>query len=181
MKDDFTRTLRDDPTGPEVTAYLEQVLEGFAVDRHDLENEAVRQMTLAKGAATEYVGAIAQLQEAECRRDNMYALLIDAERGQGEKLTETALKHRVIRDPRMVTVETSFQNATVRMEAAKLALKLFWERGENIRALLFSRNTEMRALGAPASGGGTSSSINPNAPAAGDLTRRATAKYSKKG
>lgn len=178
MDKEFSRSLRDDPTGPEVTAFLEQVLEGFAVDRSNLEDECVNQMTLAKGAGTEYIRAIAVLADVEAKRDSMLAMLTETERGTGEKMTETALKQRVVRDPRMVGIETSFQNATVRMEAAKLALKLYWERGENIRALLFSRNTEMRALGAPASGGGTSSAL---APVAGDLTRRANAKYSKKG
>ena len=180
MDNEFSRTMRDDPSGPELIAYLETVLGGMAIDRHKLEDEAVNQMSMAKGAGSEFIKATQQLADAEGKRDNMYATLADEARGTGEKFaTEAALKARVNRDPRMVKADTAHQNAVNRLEAAKLVMKFYWERGENIRALLFSRNTEMRALGAPASGGGTTSALT--APAAGDLTRRANAKYTKKG
>lgn len=179
MENEFTRTLRDDPQGPSISAFLEATLENFRVDRTRLEDEAVAQMDLAKGAGSEYIAASAEFKEAEQARDAMFFELAEAERGTGERMTETALKQRVSKDPRMAKLNDAMNRAELRFESAKLALKFYWERGENIRALLFSRNTEMRALGAPGSGGGTSSALE--SPKAGDITRRASAKYGKKG
>lgn len=175
---EFSRTLRDDPTGPNIMEFLEQTLDSFHVNRAQLEDEAVRQMTLCRDAATEYVAAVAAFKEAEHARDLLFSDLAENERGTGEKLTETAIKQRVARDPRMAEMASKHRNAEVRVEAAKLAMKLYWERGENIRALLFSRNTEMRALGAPTLGSGGMSSALPQP---GDLTKRVGAKYGKKG
>lgn len=176
---EFTRTLRDDPQGPSIFEFLETTLENFRVDRSRLEDEAVSQMDLAKGAGVEYIAAQAEFKDAEQKRDAMFFEIAEAERGTGEKMTETALKQRVNKDARMVRLNEAVTRGELRLEAAKLALKFYWERGENIRALLFSRNTEMRALGAPASGGGTTSSLD--GPKAGDITRRASAKFGKKG
>lgn len=172
------RPLRDDPTGPEIGAFLEHTLGTLTIDRDRLEDEAVRQMDLSRNAGTEYINALDAHASAEAEHENLLATLCEAERGTGERMTETALKQRIARDPRMAAVAKTLQNAATRLEAARLALKFYWERGEMIRALLFSRNTEMRALGAPASGGGTSSALV--APAAGELTRRASAKYGNK-
>lgn len=178
MRAKDNRPLREDPTGPEIGIFLEHTLGTLTIDRSNLEDEAVRQMDLARNAGTEYIAALDANAQAEAKQEAMLANLCEAERGTGERMTETALKQRVARDPRMAGLIAAAQNAEIRLEAARMALKFYWERGEMIRALLFSRNTEMRALGAPASGGGTSSSLG--TPAAGDLTKRASAKYSKK-
>lgn len=179
MENEFTRTLRDDPEGPNITAFLETTLENFRVDRARLEDEAVNQLDLAKACGLEFIQAQGAFTEAEQKRDAMFFDIAEAERGTGERMTETALKQRVNKDARMSQLNATVARAELRFEAAKIALKFYWERGEMIRALLFSRNTEMRALGAPASGGGTSSALD--TPKPGDITRRASAKYTKKG
>lgn len=173
---EFSRTLRDDPSGPNAWRFLEDTLEGFAVNRADLEGEAVRQMELAKGSATEYIQAVYGHKVAENNYDRTFGELAENVRGEGEKLTETAIKQRVMRDVRMIAVQTELLNAETRLEAAKTAMKLFWERGENIRALLFSRNVEMRAVGAPTQLGTTSA-----APPPGAMKARIAEKFGKKG
>jgi len=165
-----TQTLRDDPLGPDLGNFLADTLEGFRINRATLEDDAVDQMTKCKGAATEYVKSLEALKQADMARDILFGTLAEGERGTGEKLTETAIKQRIMRDSRMMQLENAYIQAEIRHESAKIAMKLFWERGEIIRALLFSHNTEMRAMGAPAS-------YETAAP--GEATKAIRAKYKK--
>jgi hypothetical protein len=169
MKD----SMRDDFSGPDFGTVLEATLENFQVDRANLEGEAVRQMELARQSGGEYVKALEAHQDAEYKHTTVLASLVEAKREEmGSKATETALKHAVQSDVRLVSAAQALRAADVRLEAAKLALKMFWERGETIRALLFSRNVEARAYGAP-------TGFNSTSPAPGEVTRRAQEKINK--
>lgn len=129
---------------PELIALFSEFLERVPIQQEQIESEAVRQYDTAAGLIRRYVSALENFRLAKSDLEAVTAETAEDLR-QYHRVTEATMRDKV----RILSRDMfeKLAKAETELETAKMMLKLFWERGEMLKALLYARQAEFKALG----------------------------------